>query len=50
MSILTFLNNVLGLPGRFNFIYYVIAGVLLLILLDGIVSFLFGAINGIVKK
>ena len=47
-TILDFLNSIIGLPVRYNFLLYIIAGVFALVLLDGIITFLFGSINSII--
>lgn len=50
ITVIDFINNVLGLPERFNFISFVVAGALVLILLDGIISFLFAGFSSLTSK
>ena len=47
-TILDFLGNIIGFPDRYNFLLYIIAGVFSLVLLDGIIIFIFGSINTII--
>ena len=49
-SILSFLTSILGLPDRYNFILYIVAGVIALVLLDGIVTFLFSGISDLTSR
>lgn len=50
ISVIDFINNVLGLPERFNFISFIVAGSLTLVLLDGIISFLFAGFSSLTSK
>lgn len=49
-TVLQFVNDIFGLPPRYNFIAYIIGGVLILILLDGIINFLFGFIVDLTSR
>lgn len=50
ISVIDFISSVLGLPSNYNFISYIIAGVLTLILLDGIITFLFAGFSSLTSK
>lgn len=50
ISILDFINQLLGLPERYSFISYIIAGCLVLILLDGLITFLFAGFSSLTSK
>lgn len=43
-TVMQFINRIFPLPDRYSFIGYVVGGVLLLILLDGLINFLFGTV------
>lgn len=50
ITLVDFVNNVLGLPSHFSFLSYIIAGVLTLVLLDGLISFLFAGFSSLTSK
>ena len=50
MTIVEFLSDILGLPEKYDFLTYIFCGVLALILLDGIVSFLFAGISDLTSR
>lgn len=50
MSIVDFLSDILGLPAKYDFVLYVICGVFALVLLDGILSFLFSGISDLTSR
>lgn len=43
-TVVQFINNIFGLPDRFAFIGYITGAVLILVLLDGLINFLFGTV------
>ena len=43
-TITQFINRIFPLPDRYSFIGYIVGGVLLLVLLDGLINFLFGTV------
>lgn len=49
-TVLQFVNDIFGLPERYSFIGYIVGGVLILILLDGLINFLFGSINDLTSR
>lgn len=50
ITVIEFINNVLGLPAQYNFISYIVAGSLVLILLDGLITFLFAGFSSLTSK
>lgn len=52
MTIFEWLFDVMGLPEDLQslFIWYILAGIVLLVLLDGIVSFLLGGITSLTTR
>ena len=50
MTIIQFLSSILGLPDRYEFILYIVAGVFALVLLDGILTFLFSGISDLTSR
>lgn len=49
-NIISFLREITGISGRYEFLLYVFAGVLVLILLDGILTFLFSGISDLTSR
>ena len=43
-TVMQFVNRIFPLPDRYSFIGYIVGGVLLLVLLDGLINFLFGTV------
>lgn len=43
-TVVQFINNIFGLPDRYSFIGYITGAVLILVLLDGLINFLFGTV------
>lgn len=50
IDIVSFLSDILGIPSRYDFVLYIVAGVLALVLLDGILTFLFGSISSLTSR
>lgn len=50
ITIVDFINNLIGLPERYNIISYIIAGALVLILLDGLLTFLFSGFSSLTGR
>lgn len=50
MTVFQFIDNVLGFDGQYTFLSYIVACVLLLILVDGIITFIFGGISDLTTK
>lgn len=50
ITIIDFLRNILGISGKYEFILYIVAGVLALVLLDGIITFLFSGVSSLTSR